>query len=607
MNWYQNKIGKDPHEAVFKTVRNIKERQSGKTEKDLRHYRLFGNMLNTSDPISVMRGELLTFNLVRSICSTLTSKICKNKPRPMYLTDDGDYPLQQKAERMSRFTLGMFHQAKTYTFTKEALLNSTIFGTGLIKVFSQDGVLKNRSVLPLDIVVDEREGMYNAPKTIYETRLVDRGVLKEMYPEHAKKIEEAAKEKSEFVSDNFDTDLVLVVEGYKLGVKDTPGKHFLGIENCTFVYEDYKRDKFPYAKLVFERNPIGWFGVGAAELVTPHQIELNRTLKRISHALHMLASPKVLYDLSSKINKAHFNNDVGIMIGYAGGTNPPQFIMPQAIGPELPNHAQMVIAQAYSEVGISALTATSMKPAGLNSGKALREYNDIETERFADFGQNWEQFHLDIGELMIEEVQELEEKGTPLKVTASDGKRMERVSFKDVKLPRDSYVYQAYPTSLLPKSPAGQLEYAGELIDRQMLSPEEGLKLLDFPDVKSITTLKYSGLDDIMATISSFLDEGYYIPPEPYQDLVNGVKWMQSAYLKYKHKKIAPERLDMLLQWINDASSMLAGQQANEPMATAEDASVPMEEEMGDPAMMENPEMMPEEGMEGIDPNQIPA
>jgi hypothetical protein len=121
-----------------------------------------------------------------------------------------------------------------------------------------------------------------------------------------------------------------------------------------------------------------------------------------------------------------------------------------------------------------------------------------------------------------------------------------------------------------------------------MVTPEEGLKLLDFPDVKSITGLKYSALDDIMATIASFLEHGEYIPPEPYQDLVNGVKWMQSAYLKYKHKKIPEEKLDMFLQWINDASDLL---NPPEPTMTAADASVDQVEE----EMPIDGEMMPED------------
>jgi hypothetical protein len=584
MNWYDNKL--NPHETVFKVVNNIRSKQSNRDEMNLRDLRLFGGNFQSNDPVMALKNEKLTFNIVRSVCSTLTSKICKNRPRPMNLTDEGDWPLQQKAEKRNRFTMGMFYQAKTYQVAKEALLCSTVLDAGFVKVYSQDGEIKNRNVLSFDLLCDEREALYGNPKSLYETRLVDRGLLKEMFPEHSDEIDKCngAKDSTGLVTDNLDTDLILLVEAFKLGYGNQPGKHFLGIENCTFVFEDWKRKRFPYAKITFERNITGYYGKSAASIVTPHQLEINRTLKRISSALHLVASPKVLYDFQSKIVKAHFNNDVGAMIGYLG--TPPQFIMPQAVGPELFNHLQTLIQQAYAEVGISSLTATSQKPAGLNSGKALREYNDIETERFADFAQGWEQLHLDISELMFDEIETMEENGEKLRVVASDGKRVEAISYNEVKMPKNTFQQATYPTSLLPKTPAGALEYTAELVDRQMLSPEEAMKLLDFPDVKSLTSLKTSALDDIMATIAMILEKGDYVPPEPYQDLQLGIKYMQSAYLKYKWKKIPEDRLDMFLQWINDAGDLLKGSMGQgEPEMTATDVTVPQEEMPVDPMM----------------------
>lgn len=587
MNWYDLK--ENAHELVFKTVHNIRTKQSNRDEQNLRNLRLFGGMFTSNDPVMALKNDRLTFNIVRSVCSTLTSKICKNRPRPMNLTDEGDWPLQQKAEKRNRFTMGMFYQAKTYQVTKEALLCSTVLDAGFVKVYSQDGEIKNRNVLTFDLLCDEREALYGNPKSIYETRLVDRGLLKELFPEHKEKIDQVngAKDTTGLVTDNTDTDLVLLVEAFKLGNGEAKGKHFLGIENCTFVMEEWNRKRFPYAKILFEKNITGFYGKGAADIVTPHQVEINRTLKRISNALHLVASPKVLYDFQSKIVKSHFNNDVGAMIGYIG--NPPQFIMPQAVGQELFTHLQTLIAQAYAEVGISSLTATSQKPAGLNSGKALREYNDIETERFADFAQGWEQLHLDVAELMFDEIENMEEHGQKLKVVASDGKRVEAISYSEVKLPKNCFQMATYPTSLLPKTPAGALEYTAELVDRQMLSPEEAMKLLDFPDVRSITSLKTSALDDIMATIAMILEKGDYVPPEPYQDLQLGVKYMQSAYLKYKWKKIPEDRLDMFLQWINDAGDLLKASMnqgaENDAGMTASDTLAPQEDMPIDPMM----------------------
>jgi hypothetical protein len=47
------------------------------------------------------------------------------------------------------------------------------------------------------------------------------------------------------------------------------------------------------------------------------------------------------------------------------------------------------------------LSAAAQKPAGLDSGKALREYNDIESDRFMTIGQAYERYYLQLAKLDI--------------------------------------------------------------------------------------------------------------------------------------------------------------------------------------------------------------
>jgi hypothetical protein len=42
------------------------------------------------------------------------------------------------------------------------------------------------------------------------------------------------------------------------------------------------------------------------------------------------------------------------------------------------------------------MSASSQKPAGLDSGVAIREFQDIETERFALVSQNYEDCYISI-------------------------------------------------------------------------------------------------------------------------------------------------------------------------------------------------------------------
>ena len=40
---------------------------------------------------------------------TIVSKVTKNKPKPTFLTDGGDWDLQQKAKKLTKYCEGIFY------------------------------------------------------------------------------------------------------------------------------------------------------------------------------------------------------------------------------------------------------------------------------------------------------------------------------------------------------------------------------------------------------------------------------------------------------------------------------------------------------------------
>jgi hypothetical protein len=293
----------------------------------------------------------------------------------------------------------------------------------------------------------------------------------------------------------------------------------------------------------------------------------------------------------------------------------PEFVMPRAVGGELFAHLQWCTQSAYQDVGISQLSANSQKPAGLNSGKALREYNDIETERFAGFAKSWEQFHVEIAEDCLEVAKEIAKEHGKYSLLAPDPKGCEIIDFASIDMDQDAYIMQSYPVSQMPKDPWGRLEYVQELITAQLLSPEEGSSLLEFPDTSKIMNFKTSELEDIIATVDFMLTKGKYLPPEPFQKLdqdengPGGIQLMKRAYLMYKNKGCPDEKLDLLYRWVNDALVMLNPPQ--DPAMTADELTppegvpamdaMPMDPSM-DPALVGDPSMPIEPGAEALPP-----
>ena len=111
--------------------------------------------------------------------------------------------------------------------------------------------------------------------------------------------------------------------------------------------------------------------------------------------------------------------------------------------------------------------------------------------------QNWETFHLDLADAFIEHSVIIAKEGGSPVVLAPEKMGALKIDFKTIKLDRSEYVMQCYPSAMLPKQPSGRLAFVGELIDRQMVSPEEGLSLLEFPDVSSVIENKTAYIDDI--------------------------------------------------------------------------------------------------------------
>jgi hypothetical protein len=589
--WYEYETGDNlVYQEVFTAANNIRNNQLNWDDLDQRHFRLYSGlplytMFNSSN--YEMGDTNLTMNVVQSSVNTMVSKITKNKVRPSFLTDDGDWGMQQQAKKLDRYVFGQFYKTSAYEETKAAFRDACIFGDGFVKHWHDDrGDIHIKRVFKPSLMFDLAEVLYSGdPKTVYEIRICDKQSVKEKYPGMEREIDDAKLSDFPFFIDSYESamDLIAVVEAYRVGIKPESkedgeekkykGKHFIGISTCTFVYEDFNMESIPYIRIPFVPNAMGYLSKGIAELITGHQVEINRTLRRISRAMNLMTSPAIFVDYMSEIIDTHFNNDVGTVVKYKN--TPPIYNFPGGISPVVIEWMQLVYNKAFEEVGLSQLTAQSKKPEGLDSGKALREYNDIETERFAEVALNWEKLHLDLSKAIIDHSVLIAKAGGKPVVLSPDKMGALKINFNEIKLKDSEYVMQCYPTAMLPKTPAGRLSFVQEMIASQMIDSSEGLSLLEFPDVASITDTKTAHIDDIKYTAYLIINDGEYVAPEPFQNLQFGIMFMNAQYLKMKTRNLPVERLDLLQRWINDALS-LQEQMTQPPVETELDVSPDM-------------------------------
>jgi hypothetical protein len=259
--------------------------------------------------------------------------------------------------------------------------------------------------------------------------------------------------------------------------------------------------------------------------------------------------------MTSKFNPGHFVNGIGTFIPYSGQA--PKVDTPQAVGVEVYNWLETLIRRAYEMVGISQLSAASHKPSGLDSGKALMVYNDIESERFMLLGQTYEQFILDDCEASTL----LFKDGDAIQVSDRHT-GIETITWGDIKLPHDEMTMQCFPVSALPNSPAAKLQMVTDLKNEGYIAPEEASELLDYPDVDANAATRLAPMKLIRKAIETALLEGKYIAPEPFLPLPLALKTAQQYFCWGQLNDFPEKRLALVQQYIEDC---IAIQMANVP------------------------------------------
>lgn len=567
---------------VTSYVKHLDKAQSYRSSDNLRAAKLYGNFdILGLDAYSYTRVESsanithkVTMNVIQSLIDTVVSKITKNKPRPTFLTSAGNWTLQTKAKKLTKFVDGTFASTDFYSKAQLAFLDACIFGTGAIKIFQKDGNIACERVFIEEIKIDDVEAYYSKPRQMHQVKHIHRDVLEKMFPEHKVKINMANDSLDEFstaAADKNTGHMIKVTESWKLpSAKDAKdGKHSITISNETLLSEEYTKDYFPFIFFRWGQKPVGFFGQGLSDQLQGIQLEINKILRTIQVSMHLVSIPKLMVEASSKVVSAHLNNKIGGIIKYAG--TPPQYSALGGIPPELFTHLDRLYNRAYEISGISQLSAQSLKPSGLDSGKALREYNDIETERFLSVGREYEKSFMDAAKIMIDMARDIYTKNTEYKVNVKGRKFIETIKWKDVDMKEDQYMMDVFPTSALSNTPSGRLQDIQELMTAGFIGKEDGMKLLDFPDLEGSLNMLNADSNNLEKIIEQMIEDGKYYPPEPYQNLENAIRKVQQAYLMFKMQNAPEDRLELLRRYMEDAQGLMmkaaaatAAQQAEE-------------------------------------------
>jgi hypothetical protein len=602
-----------PHTDIFDIIRRICTRTSVRRQMDLYHSALYDDSeLTGLGPTSWMQYDYepskLAFNVIRQTVDTLCAKISKNQPLPTPVTSGGNWQQKRRAQKMGKAIQGQFELSGVWRMSPTIARDTGLYGTGITHNYRVGKTIYHERVFPWEVVVDPREAMYGKPRSFYVRRWVDKYVLIERFPEFEQQILECDNKEVEVYDLGYDDtcDLVLVVEAYHLSSRDLEdrdpdyesdaqleessitdqpdprrdedgpseasgpkrpahdGCHIICIGNATLLKEPWRRQYFPFSVLRMGEPLVGWFGTGLAKQLTGLQYTINETASVVQEA-HALTGGYILVEDGSNVDTDKIDNGRGTILKYNGTR--PDWINPQPVHPDTWNFILGLIPKAFEMTGVSQLSAQSQKPPGIESAVALNTFNDIETERFSMFARAYEEYHIDVAWQFFDLWEEIanEYGTTSIKVQSRDrGQRiLKELDYKQIRLDRESFVLDVFPTSLLSKKPAARIEELESFINAGWLTREDAMMLLEMPDLERAGNLILAATRIIEQSIDKMLDADdpsdpdVYTYPEPSFNLKLCISKGIQMYLDAKLDGCPDENLQLVLQFITDAKDLL--------------------------------------------------
>lgn len=597
----------EPHEGVWSQVRRISRTTGSRAKQDVFYACLYddaelGALMHGSQAIGEWTPQTMVTNLVKRQVDAFVAKLSKSRPVPMALTNGGTYGEQRRAKSLSKFFEGVLDQVGYWETRPLLLRDGAVFGSGLAHNYRVGKKLFHERVYPWEIRIDPREAQYGKPRTLYVLRYVDRLVLMERFPKHAADILEA---EARFEDSSWDigydetSDLVLVVESWHLPDGETTdkdaknGAHAICVSNATLVIEDYKRDYFPFSKFDFSPGICGWWGTGLAQQLEGLQFEANSIGLRLQEhgwmtGTYVWTPPDVGFEIDHLDNGvlSHIQSDVA-----------PQFFNPPPWHPQFFDYYLFLRGRAAAEeTRLSEMAVRGEKPAGLDSGEAIRRWNSLDDEAFITQGRQDERTAIDTSWQLFDLAEEILDEEGSFRVRTERREYgesvLEEMDFKKVHMDREKFTLRVFPTSMLKGTPAENYQTVREWMSDGLISMDEVYALLDLPDVQRVLNLRGAARRAVEKILQDILDaddpESAYVYPEPQMNLELCRALALQVFLDAFTKDAPPENLDWVLQFALDAESALEGgtvDEADPNAAATEQAMAEQDAAMADPSM----------------------
>ncbi len=553
------------HKVVLEHVQNVERLQFDQFDLFVKLATLYDPNCNrgTSSESSAFISE----NVVASNVDTVSAAIATADIRARFMTTNAEWSEQRKAKRLEWYAEDL-----TKLYDVDALCavafgkGPGVRGTGIMYVDDNGEKLIVEHVLADDMIADDRELRGGGKlRQIHRRKIVDRDDLIAEYPKFKVEIERAFTTRAGLwagyrpIAEN----QIVVLYSWHLGAK----RKTVTIDGCTLCDKPFLEPDFPFARIVWSERDESWYGISLAERLMGHQRVLNRSNWQVDRLVERNAVPPTYVRQSDAKLVLKEVNRAGSVFVVNGDW--PQTPTPPAISPEVYKRIIDVKASAGEEAGVSRMAAHGTKPAGLDSGIALREFKDQTTQRFATQEKAYERFKLDVVLLMIAACKRLGKNAPEIsKRTRFGAKKIPwaKVDMKDTKV-------QIAAAANLSRTPAGRTQLAMELAQAGIISQDSARRLISHPDAEAELSL-YTAAIEAAEEMFEHIADGETVMPEPYDNLKLLIWRGQQKYLVWRGSGAPESVLEGLRQLIVQAAAIDA-MQTGEAIPANDNAAMP--------------------------------
>lgn len=540
------------------------------------------------------------YNLVRSACDTAQADIAgRQKPKPMFMTTGADWKARRRAKKLDKFVEAQLCQAQgqyqdAWQLMLDVFHDTTKVGTGLAKVYGdvEEKKVRIERVLPWEIHVDEREARYGNPSNLFHCYDMERDLAIDVFcnveddpigNERRRMAIQSAKVSR--AGARRVVDCIRIREGWKLPQGKKDGVHGIAVDGALLYSEPWTRPRFPFCKLVWNRQTIGWWGVGIADEGEAQQSTINDTAERLGERIRICSTKRTYYNPNA-IDRKHLEDggDSETLIPVKDMAQVPQ---PEPVQPASPQEFEWLSQNKqwfYELRGVSQMTANSQKPPGVNAAVAMQALNDIQTVRFLPKARAYETAFETLGQLICDAAKDIAEQHGGFLLQWPGKRFLLELNWNDVSLDEDMYQIRVSPVSQFSRDPSAILEMASELRQSGDITRETYLQMIGMPDFEEMLTRETAESEWIRDLMDRYLDSttdqelednGGFESPEPFLANVPGaVTICVATYWEAKRDRAPEYCLELIRRFIVELQStqQQAQQQVQQAAASQQQA-----------------------------------